>query len=140
MIEGTWIFGGVEVQDRTKCFFVPVPNRTAKTLLENIEKYISPGSTIISDCWKGYTSLKDHEDYEHLTVNHTYNFVDPDTGTGATTNHIERLWRDVRSTVQKYGVKIDYWEHFERAMYLKIIPNFEQRVHKFWLQVSKMNK
>ena len=36
MIDGTWIFGGVEVQDRTKCFFVPVPNRTAKSLLGNI--------------------------------------------------------------------------------------------------------
>ena len=63
MIDGTWIFGGVEVQDRTKCFFIPVTNRTSETLLGNIEKYVAPGTTIISDCWKGYTSLKNHEDY-----------------------------------------------------------------------------
>ena len=37
-----------------------------------------PGTTIISDCWKSYNCLN-NEGFQHLTVNHTYNFVDPDT-------------------------------------------------------------
>ncbi|KYN34971.1 hypothetical protein ALC56_10698 [Trachymyrmex septentrionalis] len=41
-------------------------------------KRILSGSTIISDCWKSYNCL-DNEDFQYLT-NHSYNFVDPDTG------------------------------------------------------------
>ena len=58
-------------------------------ILENIE----PGSTIISDCWNAYDSLGTLG-FTHLTVNHQYNFVDPDTG--AHTWFIENLWWQVK--------------------------------------------
>ena len=32
----------------------------------------------MSDCWKAYNCLN-NKGYVHLTVNHSYNFVDPDT-------------------------------------------------------------
>lgn len=101
IIDGTWVFGAVESLNKSKCFFVPVPNRSAQTLVSIIKNRIEPGTTIISDCWRAYDCLK-NEDYNHLTVNHTYNFVDPDTG--AHTNNIEREWRDVRSMVYKLWV------------------------------------
>ena len=59
-------------------FVEAIVDRKSETLLEVINDLIEPGNTIISDCWKVYDCLKD-EMFQHLTVNHTYNFVDPDT-------------------------------------------------------------
>ena len=61
---------------------VAVPDREAETLLAIIQKWIAPGSIIWSDCWKSYDKIpKLPEDYQHATVNHGKNFVDPQTGT-----------------------------------------------------------
>ena len=50
-----------------------------------------PGSTIMSDCWRAYKGIEGlPEQYSHLTVNHSINFVDPDTG--ANTQMIEGTW------------------------------------------------
>ena len=56
-VEGQWVFGGV-VGETGKCFLVPVEDRTANTLMYLIMKWIAPGSIIISDCWKAYTTIK----------------------------------------------------------------------------------
>ena len=56
-VEGKWVFGGVE-RDTGKCFLEPVENRTAQTLMTLIEEWILPGSIIISDCWKSYSTIK----------------------------------------------------------------------------------
>ncbi|KYQ59911.1 hypothetical protein ALC60_01006 [Trachymyrmex zeteki] len=78
LVKGQWIFGGYE-QGSKKIFIVPVEDRMEKTLLEIIKKWILPGTTIVSDCWKSYDCLN-NEGFQHLTVNHSYNFVDPETG------------------------------------------------------------
>jgi hypothetical protein len=48
-----------------------------------------PGTTLISDSWSSYNKINKF-DFTSLTVNHKYNFVDPDSG--AHTNKIEGLW------------------------------------------------
>ncbi|XP_071572814.1 uncharacterized protein [Temnothorax nylanderi] len=78
LITGHWIFGGYE-RGTKKIFIVPVQDRTEKTLLACIKEWILPGTTIVSDCWKSYNCLN-NEGFQHLTVNHSYNFVDPETG------------------------------------------------------------
>ncbi|XP_039306916.1 uncharacterized protein LOC120358142 [Solenopsis invicta] len=78
IIEGKWIFGGYE-RGTKKVFLVPVPDRTQATLLHLIKEWILPGTTIMSDCWKSYNCLNS-EGFQHLTVNHSMNFVNPDTG------------------------------------------------------------
>nr|XP_012235852.1 PREDICTED: uncharacterized protein LOC105680022 [Linepithema humile] len=78
LIKGQWIFGEYE-RDSKKMFIVPVEDRTEETLLACIKEWILPGTTVISDCWKSYNCLN-NEGFQHLTVNHSYNFVNPQTG------------------------------------------------------------
>ena len=66
-----------------------IDNRTKITLEEKIKKYVQPGSTIYTDCWKGYNSLENNE-FLHRTVNHSKEFVNKDDNTH--TNTIEGNW------------------------------------------------
>ena len=91
-IQGQWIFGGICRQTR-KFFLVPVEHRDKDTLIPIITERIAPGTTIMSDCWKSYDCLSTL-DFEHLTVNHKYNFVDPTTE--AHTQNIENLWWQIK--------------------------------------------
>jgi len=50
-----------------------------QTLLPIIEREVEIGTTIHSDQWRAYSSLKDHG-FIHQTVNHSENFIDPNTG------------------------------------------------------------
>lgn len=56
-MEGVWVFGGVE-RDTGKCFLEAVPDRTEKTLIGLIKKWIKPGTIIISDCWRAYSKIE----------------------------------------------------------------------------------
>lgn len=90
-----WVFGGV-CRETKECFLFAVPNRTAETLLACIKECILPGTVIMSDLWKSYNGIPNLPDmhYEHLTVNHSENFVDPDTG--AHTQTVESLWASAK--------------------------------------------
>lgn len=100
-VEGQWIFGGRETKDTSKVFMVPVANRKKTTLLPLIEKWIAKGSVIHSDCWKAYSDIP-KLGYTHLTVNHSKEFKNKETG--ACTNSIESDWRHAKVSMPKYGV------------------------------------
>ncbi|CAC5376494.1 unnamed protein product [Mytilus coruscus] len=75
-------------------------------------QWVFGGTTIISDCWKAYDCLVS-EGFEHLKVNHSVNFVDPETG--AHTNTIESTWRALKKSLPKYGtVKSLYDTYFSQ--------------------------
>ncbi|KFD53562.1 hypothetical protein M514_05478 [Trichuris suis] len=48
----------------------------------------------MSDCWRGYHRLS-REDYTHLRVNHSINFLHPDD-TEVDTQSVESLWAQVK--------------------------------------------
>ena len=73
-----------------KVFVTIVSNRTKETLSNVIKQYVAPGSKVITDCWAGYVDVK--KDFEHLTVNHKYNFINPEDAS-VHTQTIERFWR-----------------------------------------------
>ena len=84
-----WVFGMYEVETGWRKF-VYVSNRTALTLLPIINRFIVRGSRIVSDCWMAYNSLSD-EGYNHIQVNHSYEFRDELTGSH--TDNIEATWK-----------------------------------------------
>ena len=98
-VKGQWVFGGIE-QDSRKSFLVAVEKRDEGTLLPIIEKWISPGTTIVCDCWKAYTNLDKHD--KHRTVNHSVEFVNED---GGHTNKIEGHWRQAKCKLPKFRVR-----------------------------------
>uniref|UniRef100_A0A224XVK7 Putative transposase-like protein n=1 Tax=Panstrongylus lignarius TaxID=156445 RepID=A0A224XVK7_9HEMI len=92
MVNGRWVFGGIE-RGSNRTFFSVVENRGKDVLLSIIKTFILPGTTIISDCWKSYDCLED-EGYKHLKVNHSLQFIHPETG--AHTNTIEGTWSAIK--------------------------------------------
>ena len=69
-IEGQWVYGGI-CRETKPWFFDPVGQRNLDTLLPIIRAHILPGTHVVSDMWKAY---------DCLSVNHSLNFVDPNTG------------------------------------------------------------
>ncbi|KAJ0182124.1 hypothetical protein K1T71_002846 [Dendrolimus kikuchii] len=92
------VFAGFKQKNNKNQFLIPTHNRECDILIL-IKTHIKPGSIIYSDCWKAYDSLS-QESFEHLTVNHNLNFVDPVTGVH--TQNMERLWRDIKANVPQY--------------------------------------
>lgn len=122
-----------------KKFLIPLierPYRDAETLLPIIKKYILQGSTIISDKWAAYNKLSQHG-YIHQTVNHSEHFVDPDSG--AHTQNIERLWKDIKSWVLKSGIRKQYFkQYFSRYIFNKNFDHPKHRLHHFLLEIATL--
>lgn len=83
-----WVFGGI-CRETKDCFLYSVPDRSAATLVPIICEAVLPGSIVMTDEWRAYRQLRDF--FDHRTVNHSYNFVNPLSG--AHTQHVERMWR-----------------------------------------------
>jgi hypothetical protein len=97
-VEGVWVIGGVERGGDRGVFLAQVPDRSAETLMAVIEHHVAAGTTVYSDCWKGYRK----EDLQaigilHETVNHSKFFKDPVTGVH--TNTIEGTWSAVKRAI-----------------------------------------
>ncbi|XP_072766269.1 uncharacterized protein [Anoplolepis gracilipes] len=133
LLKGQWIFGGYE-RNTKKVFIVPVEDRTEKTLLACIKEWIMPGTTM-SDCWKSYNCL-DNEDFQHLTVNHSYNFIDPQTG--AHTQNIERVWREVQGNIPRYGQKSDHVLGYLSEFLFKRAYSRLERIEAFFDVIAEM--
>jgi transposase-like protein len=72
---------------------IPVKVGDAETLTSIIKKHVLSGTTVYTDCWKGYNKLKLHN-YIHRTVNYSKFFKDPRTGVH--TNTIEGTWNGIK--------------------------------------------
>lgn len=97
-----WVFGGI-CRETSECFMFAVENRRADTLMPIIQQYILPGTHIISDQWPAYNGITAAPgmNYTHNTVNHSRNFVDPNTG--ANTQRIERSWKAAKERNKRHN-------------------------------------
>jgi len=108
-VDGKWVFGGIERDSNPpKCFFVPVCDRSADTLVPLIKKWILPGTTIHSDCWRAYSSLTE-QGYIHRTVNHSVEFL---SESGTHTNTIESTWNALKKSLPRYGTTKDLYNSY----------------------------
>ncbi|GFX93294.1 putative transposase-like protein [Trichonephila clavipes] len=90
---------------------------TTETLLSHIESWIEPGTTVISDCWKSYERLSEGG-YHHLTINHSLEFLDSETG--AYTNTIEVTWRHFKADLPEYNRRGRFEGYIAWYMFRKI--------------------
>ena len=100
-VDGVWVIGGIErsqlknkvKNENRKSFFIPIEKRNISNIDEIIKKYVKKGTTINTDCWKGYNNLN-NIGYKHQTVNHKKFFKDPITHVH--TNGIEGTWSGIK--------------------------------------------
>ncbi|KII71499.1 hypothetical protein RF11_04044 [Thelohanellus kitauei] len=121
VIDGKWVVGGI-CRETKDVFLVPCHDnkRNGLALVEITTQNVNPGSLIITDCWKGYEGLT-QEGWDHLTVNHSYNFVDPFTE--AHTQNIENLWWQVKRSLPDTYTRKDgsLFNHFGEFLWRKKI-------------------
>lgn len=134
MLKEQWIFGGIE-RPTKKVFIVPVENRSSKTILSLICKYIASGSIIHSDCWRAYNDLK-NENYAHQTVNYSENFVDPNTKVH--TQNIERLCREMRANLPRFDTREYHYKHYIAEFLFKRLYTFDKRIDVFFKIMSRL--
>lgn len=94
-IDGPWVFG---LKKGLDCRYFFVERRDRDTLQPIIQREVAEGSVIHSDEWLAYANLN-QLNYNHLTVNHKQNYVDPNTQ--ANTQSIERSWLDAKIRMMK---------------------------------------
>ena len=92
-VNGVWVLGGVERTAERKTFLKIVEKRDAQTLLEAIAMNVKVGSIVYTDGWRSYNGIP-LLGMQHLSVNHSRNFVDPNTGVH--TNTIEGTWHGIK--------------------------------------------
>jgi transposase len=115
IVQQFWIFGMYDTSLK-KGYLVYVQDRSASTLLPIIQRWVHVGTIIYSDCWRAYDGLT-ALGYIHMRINHSTNFVDPNTG--ATTNHIEAFWSRIKRQLKYISGSQGAmkWNHLEEACY-----------------------
>jgi hypothetical protein len=94
--EKVWVIGAI--CRITKMIRLKIVKRRNKNVCEKFARNkISQGTTIITDCWSGYRDLN-WCGFDHHSVNHSENFVDPNIPWVHTQN-IERLWRSLKESI-----------------------------------------
>ena len=85
-----------------------VTDHSAATLVPIIKRWLLPGTTVLSDCWRAYSSLV-NEGFVHETVNHSIEFV---SECGTHTNTIEGTWSALKKSLPHYGTTKDLYNSY----------------------------
>ncbi|KAG0437334.1 hypothetical protein DMUE_3753 [Dictyocoela muelleri] len=135
---GQWVFGLLERGTRN-CILITVPDRSANTLIPIIIRYVLPGTLIISDKWRSYSQLNNHG-YQHLTVNHSQNFVSPDDPRVHTQN-IESLWHHVKNRLRsQYGTRHYMLDgYLTEFMFKRRYSEKSKRINYFIITLQSLN-
>lgn len=88
------------------------PIKLSQRTTTSLETDVKEGSEIYIDQWREYSWIGKEGFGVHRTVNHTKNFVDPNTG--ARTQKIESNWRPLKNRGTRGGIHrkdlyLDLW-------------------------------
>ena len=119
-----WVFGLAE-RGSLDCVLKSVHSSRSRTIvLPLINDNCADGSIFCSDGWRAYLKLSENVDIAdtmHFAVNHTNNYVDPETG--AHTQTIEGLWRHCKQFLPPYGMKPkDVDSYLSTFMWFRYVP------------------
>lgn len=131
-VEGHWVLGLIE-RGSNNCVLVPVPDRSAQTLVPIINAHCLPGTRIITDGWRAYNGL-----LNHAVVNHNVQFVDPNDRS-IHTNTVEGNWAHVKNKYRNmHGTSEALWDtyihefSFRRAFNDNFVMNFLYWVRHYY--------
>lgn len=116
-----------------------VPNRKRTTLLPLILSHVKAQTIIVSDQYKTYEVLARMPQYAYFTVNHSVNYVDPQTGKH--TQRIESAWQKLKEKVVKraYGVSRAHLQSYlDRHAWLFMFGDKRTVLFNFWSQVREL--
>lgn len=98
-VDATWVFGIVDTSYvPARGYMEIVERRDKRTLFSIIERHVRSNSIIHSDEWAAYNDLNELG-YEHETVCHKYNFVNP--ANGVHTQKVESYWNRQKFRIKK---------------------------------------
>lgn len=100
LVRKVWVVGGI-CYETNETFFVETLFRTKEVLNNIIQENVVPGTIIYTDEWAGYNDLN-NLGYVHSTVNHSVNYVDPETGVN--TQLIEATWSVAKRWLRRRGI------------------------------------
>lgn len=98
--EGQFLFGGLE-RESGKCFLVAIEDNEEFNLIETIEKWIKPESTVITDSWASYKDLS-KSGLNRLKGNHSISFVNELTGPQRKPCKSIGTWHHVKTKLGHY--------------------------------------
>ncbi|KCZ74470.1 hypothetical protein H311_04565, partial [Anncaliia algerae PRA109] len=106
-----------------------VDKRDSTTLIPIISRIVRPGSIIHTDEWKAYIKLN-QSNFDHKTIRHKFNFVDPITGIH--TQNVESFNNKLKLFIKNQrGCKADsrndlcnlflFLDHYKNKAFLKFL-------------------
>lgn len=104
-----WVFGACDAQRGGDVYMIPVVKRDEEHLIPIIQSWCPQNGIINSDCWAAYNNL-DQYGFDHYTVNHSQNFVNPITEEH--TQRIESLWNSAKNFLRNHHY--NYHVHLEK--------------------------
>ena len=127
-----------------KTMFFIVEHRDAQTLEKIIGEFVLPGSTVFTDEWAGYNGLA-AMGYNHHTICHKRRFsrfiFKDETATRITTNHIERMWVELRKTMKYMKTEnLEKYLNLEPYRLLHLYGTTQECFKKVLLDVGKFGK
>ena len=130
------LFSQSRKNEEKKTIFFVLPDRSKATLEKFIRENVLPGSTIYTDEWRGYSGLK-RLGFNHKTICHKKRYsrfeFKGNLATRVTTNHIERMWVELRRSLKYMGLK-----SFSRYIWLETYRQLKLYHLKFEMNFEKV--